>query len=43
MIQNLSDKPWLIHVPAAAVRHEWYAFSVFVGCKAYLDDKEYFC
>ena len=25
-------KPWPIHVPAAAVRHEWQALFVIIGC-----------
>ena len=25
-------KPWPIHVPAAAARHEWWALFVLIGC-----------
>jgi len=33
------EKPWPIHVPAAAVIHEWQALSVLIGRKECVDDK----
>jgi len=33
------EKPWPIHVPAAAVIHEWQALSVFIGRKGCVDCK----
>ena len=35
MIKN-KEKPWLIHVPAAAVIHEWLALSVITERKGYV-------
>lgn len=32
-------KPWPIHVPAAAVIHEWQALSVIIGRKGCVDGK----
>jgi len=32
-------KPWPIHVPAAAVIHEWQALSVFIGRRGYVGGK----
>jgi len=32
-------KPWPIHVPAAAVIHEWLALSVIIGRKGCVDGK----
>jgi len=26
------EKPWPIHVPAAAVIHEWLALFILIGC-----------
>jgi len=40
MMFKLKEKPWLIHVPAAAVIHEWLALSVFIGRKECVDDKK---
>jgi len=31
MMIKFEEKPWLIHVPAAAVIHEWRALSVIIG------------
>ena len=36
---KLEVKPWPIHVPAAAVIHEWQALSVFIGRKGCVDGK----
>jgi len=36
---KLEVKPWPIHVPAAAVIHEWRALSVFIGRKGCVDGK----
>jgi len=33
------EKPWPIHVPAAAVIHEWQALSVLIGRKECVDCK----
>ncbi len=33
------EKPWLIHVPAAAVIHEWQALFIIIECKEYVDYK----
>jgi len=33
------EKPWPIHVPAAAVIHEWRALSVLIGRKECVDGK----
>jgi len=33
------EKPWQIHVPAAAVIHEWQALSVLIGCKVCVDGR----
>ena len=33
------EKPWLIHVPAAAVIHEWQALFIIIECKVYVDVK----
>jgi len=33
------EKPWPIHVPAAAVIHEWRALLVVIECKRYVDGK----
>ena len=33
------QKPWLIHVPAAAVIHEWLALFILVERKVYVDSK----
>jgi len=33
------EKPWPIHVPAAAVIHEWRALSVLIGRKECVDYK----
>lgn len=30
---EFEEKPWPIHVPAAAVIHEWQALSVIIGRK----------
>ena len=30
------EKPWLIHVPAAAVIHEWQALFIIIECKEYV-------
>jgi len=37
MIKVHKEKPWLIHVPAAAVIHEWLALFVIVERKLYVD------
>jgi len=37
MIKIHKEKPWLIHVPAAAVIHEWQALFVIVERKLYVD------
>jgi len=34
---KLEQKPWPIHVPAAAVIHEWRALSVIIGRKGCVD------
>jgi hypothetical protein len=31
-LKAFARKPWPIHVPAAAVRHEWQALFVIIGC-----------
>ena len=36
---KLELKPWPIHVPAAAVIHEWQALSVIIGRKGCVDGK----
>jgi len=36
---KLEEKPWPIHVPVAAVIHEWQALSVFIGRKGCVDCK----
>jgi len=33
------EKPWQIHVPAAAVIHEWRALSVIIRRKECVDGK----
>lgn len=33
------EKPWPIHVPAAAVTHEWRALFVVIECKRCADEK----
>jgi len=33
-------KPWQIHVPAAAVIHEWQALFIISECTIYLDRKQ---
>jgi len=39
MMTKLEQKPWPIHVPAAAVIHEWQALSVIIGRKGCVDGK----
>ncbi len=34
---KFEKKPWPIHVPAAAVIHEWQALSVIIGRKGCVD------
>jgi hypothetical protein len=36
---KLEEKPWPIHVPAAAVIHEWRALSVIIGRIGCVDGK----
>ena len=36
------EKPWPIHVPAAAVIHEWRALSVIIGRKGCVGGKSSF-
>jgi len=38
IILNPLRKPWPIHVPAAAVIHEWRALFVMIGCIRYVGD-----
>ena len=33
---NFKEKSWPIHVPAAAVIHEWLALSIFAECIIYV-------
>ena len=33
-------KPWLIHVPAAAVIHEWQALFIITERKEYIDNNQ---
>ena len=37
---KLKEKSWPIHVPAAAVIHEWQALFVFAECIIYIDDNK---
>jgi len=37
---NFKEKSWPIHVPAAAVIHEWRALSVFAECIIYVDNNK---
>jgi len=39
IMTKLEQKPWPIHVPAAAVIHEWQALSVIIGRKGCVDGK----
>ena len=39
MMIKFEVKPWPIHVPAAAVIHEWQALSVIIGRKGCVDGK----
>ena len=36
---KFEEKPWPIHVPAAAVIHEWQALSVIIGRKGCVGGK----
>jgi len=37
---NFEEKSWPIHVPAAAVIHEWQALSIFAECIRYIDNNK---
>jgi len=39
--KKILKKPWLIHVPAAAVIHEWLALFIFIRRIIYVDIKNY--
>jgi len=39
---KFEEKSWPIHVPAAAVRHEWQALFVFVECIIYINNNKTF-
>ncbi len=37
---EFKEKSWPIHVPAAAVIHEWRALSIFAECIIYVDNNK---